>query len=84
MLELLVVGAVGLAFLVIVPLLLLKAVFGLAVGLIALPFKLLAGVFKLGGALLGGIVGLAGAMVGLAVAAVCVWCACRCCCSRCP
>ena len=65
MVELLVIGAVGMAFVVIVPLLIIKAALGLLVGLITLPFKLV-------GALLGGIVGLAGALLGGVVAVVCV------------
>ncbi len=73
MLELLVVGLFGLAFLVILPLLVMKAFFGLLVGLIALPFKLLGVLFKLAGGLLGAIVGLAfGGIVAIVCVALCL------------
>ena len=71
MLELLIFGAIAMAFVVIVPVLLVKAFFGLLIGLIALPFKLLAGVLKLGGALLGGLLGLVGALLGGVAVLVC-------------
>ena len=69
----LLIGGLVVGFLfVVLPLILLKAFFGLVFGLLALPFKLLGGLFKLLGGLIGGAFGLAGGLIGLVVGSVAI------------
>jgi hypothetical protein len=55
MLEALIVLAVGVGLLILLPLLLLKLLFGLLFAVVVLPFKLLGAVFHTGFAVVGGL-----------------------------
>lgn len=63
MLELLIILALGLALLVAVPLLLLKAAFGLLGFVVVLPFKILGGLLHLAAGLLKVVLGVVGVAV---------------------
>lgn len=70
MIELIVGAVVVVGVFVVLPLLLLKAFFAVAVGLVTLPFKLLGGLAKALGGLVGGLFGIASGLLGIVVGGV--------------